>query len=55
MHRDLHTIKPTNNVDVNYISKTQATDILNKLPETIELGIFKLPFGNCFECEAVED
>lgn len=36
-------------------SKEEVTDMFNKLPETIDLGIFKLPFGNCFECEPVEE
>jgi len=52
-HLDTH--KRTNKKEEKLLTKAEAMDMLSKLPETIELGIFKLPFGNCFECEPSEN
>lgn len=38
-----------------YLSKEEAMKLLKKLPQTVDLGIFKLPFGNCFECKSSEE
>lgn len=52
-HLDTH--KRTNKKEEKLLTKEEAMDMLSKLPETIDLGIFKLPFGNCFECKPVEE
>ena len=49
----LGTHKRAKKKDEKFLTKYELNNLLSKLPETIELGIFNLPLGNCFECKSL--